>query len=116
MIALGFYQPFCDEYILAKPLEVLAYVKNAAYVVTDTFHGTVFSIKYQIPFATIIRESNKQKLGDLLELFHLTGRKVTCLSKLPEILEAKMDLTNIRDILAKERESSLSYLYNHLLG
>ncbi|WP_175629938.1 polysaccharide pyruvyl transferase family protein [Bacteroides acidifaciens] len=116
VIALGFYQPFCDEYILAKPLEVLAYVKNAAYVVTDTFHGTVFSIKYQIPFATIIRESNKQKLGDLLELFQLTERKVTCLSKLPEILEAKMDLTNIRDILAKERESSLSYLYNHLLG
>lgn len=48
---------------------MLAYFINADYVITDTFYGTVFSIKYQIPFATIFRESNKEKLSDLLLSF-----------------------------------------------
>ena len=47
-------------------LELLGYVKNAKYIVIDTFHGTVFSIKYNKPFATIIRGSNRQKISDLL--------------------------------------------------
>lgn len=51
ILSLGFYQPFCDEYVLASPLKVLA---------TDTIHGTVFSIKYQKKFGSIIRESNRQ--------------------------------------------------------
>ena len=76
ILSLGFYQPFCDEYVLASPLEVLAYIKHADYVITDTFHGTVFSIKYQKKFGTIIRNSNWQKLGDLMQRFGVTERQI----------------------------------------
>ena len=71
---------------MASPLEVLAYIKHADYVITDTFHGTVFSIKYQKKFGTIIRDSNRQKLGDLMEKFGVMERRICELEKIEEIL------------------------------
>ena len=93
ILSLGFYQPFCDEYILASPLEVLAYIKHADYIVTDTFHGTVFSIKYQKKFGTIIRDSNRQKLGDLMHRFDVANRQITDLENISKICYC--DIKNI---------------------
>lgn len=115
ILCLGFYQPFCDEYILATPLEVLAYIKNADYVITDTFHGTVFSIKYQIPFATIIRESNKQKLEDLLTLFQLEKRQILQLNQLKTILNCQINREDISDKINSERMAAKKYLEKILL-
>lgn len=114
ILCLGFYQPFCDEYILASPLEVLAYIKHADYVVTDTFHGSVFSIKYQVPFATIIRESNKQKLSDLLHRFQLDDRRVMRLSELENTLCASMDRDSIKTLVDHYRMDAKKYLNNIL--
>ena len=114
VLSLGFYQPFCDEYVLASPFETLAYVKNADYIITDTFHGTVFSIKYQIPFATIIRESNQQKLSDLLSLFNLKERSVTDIKMLQSILELPMKREEISRILKNEKKRAKDYLKANL--
>lgn len=110
ILCLGFYQPFCDEYILASPLEVLAYMKHADYVVTDTFHGSVFSIKYQIPFATIIRESNQQKLSDLLHRFHLDDRRLLQLSELENTLCAPIDRDSVKALLNRYQADARKYL------
>lgn len=110
ILCLGFYQPFCDEYVLASPLEVLAYMKHADYVVTDTFHGTVFSIKYQVPFATIIRESNQQKLSDLLHRFRLDDRRVMALPELEKTLCAPMDPASVKVLLNQYQTDARNYL------
>lgn len=116
ILCLGFYQPFCDEYVRASPLEVLSYIKHADYVVTDTFHGTVFSIKYQVPFATIIRESNQQKLSDLLHRFRLDARRVLLLSELENILCADMDYNCVKELLGQYQVDARKYLSNALEG
>ena len=67
IISLGFYQRIADKNLVVSPFEVLAYFKNADYVITDTFHGTIFSVKMNTKFCTIIRESNKNKLKFLLK-------------------------------------------------
>ncbi len=110
LISLGFRQSFCDICIQASPLEVLAYVKHADYVITDTFHGTVFSIKYQIPFATLIRDSNKQKLGDLLRSFQLEARSVAQLSDLESIVTQPVDQLAVRSLLCEYQQSAKAYL------
>lgn len=110
ILALGFYQPFCDEYVLASPLEVLAYIKHADYVITDTFHGTVFSIKYQKKFGTIIRDSNRQKLGDLLERFGVMERQICDINKIGESVMDELNMTGIEAIILEERENALKYL------
>lgn len=110
ILSLGFYQPFCDEYVLASPLEVLAYIKHADYVITDTFHGTVFSIKYQKKFGTIIRDSNRQKLVDLMERFNVMERRIYGAEKIEEILNKGKNMEEIEEKLLKEKSRALKYL------
>ena len=110
ILALGYFQPFCDEYILANPLEVLAYIKNADYVITDTFHGTVFSIKYQVPFCTIVRDSNKNKLTDLLKRFDLIDRTLFNVNDLDNILSTSLDSDAIKHKISKYQGDAKNYL------
>lgn len=114
LISLGYWQTFCDDYIKANPFEVLAYIKKADYVITDTFHGSVFSIKYQKKFATIVRGSNKQKLTDLLNQFDLSDRRVADLTKLNKILEKKIEVESVQDTLKKKQKKAFQYLEKEL--
>lgn len=114
VLSLGFYQPFCDEYVLASPLEVLAYIKHADYVITDTFHGTVFSIKYQKKFGTIIRDSNQQKLEDLMKRFAVTKRKICELDCMREIVIAEIDKEKVKNNLWKNQEAGRAYLRENI--
>lgn len=110
LVCTGFVQECCDEYLLLNPFEVLGLFKNACYVITDTFHGTVLSIKYGKQFATIIRENNKQKLTDLLEKFSLSERKVTNLGDLARIADSTYNLQNVQFTLENEKKKTIEYL------
>lgn len=70
-IAIGGFLPWCDEFAILTPFQVLAYFKNANCIVTDTFHGTVIAAKYNKPVAVIVRDSNYNKLQDLVERLHI---------------------------------------------
>lgn len=70
-IAIGGSLPWCDDFAVLTPFQVLAYFKNAHCIVTDTFHGTVIAAKFNKPVAVIIRDSNYNKLQDLVERLHM---------------------------------------------
>ena len=53
LVSIGHYFPWCDMTLVPSPFEVLAYFRQASYIITDTFHGTIFSIKYNKPFCTV---------------------------------------------------------------
>ena len=56
LVSVGNYLDWCDLSIPdASPFEFLKWVKHADYVLTDTFHGTAFSLIYQKPFASFLR-------------------------------------------------------------
>lgn len=114
LISLGFWQTFCDDYVLASPLEALAYIRDADYVITDTFHGTVFSIKYQKRFAVIVRDCNKQKLTDLLSQFGLDERRINNMADMECILENGMDKENISSLLQQKQQVARIYLTDTL--
>lgn len=111
IISIGGYQRWCDENIAPSPFEVLGYFKNADFIVTDTFHGTVFSIKYQKKFATVVRSQNKQKLLDLLDFFGLKDRIVDHrYSNIEEILLKSYDAQRIEHLIESERVRTREYL------
>ena len=62
------------------PEEWVGLVKNANYVITDSFHGTVFSIIYNKPFTVLKRfsddnpRSQNSRIYTLLEHYNLTNR------------------------------------------
>lgn len=54
-----------------SPQELLGRIKNAAYVVTDSFHATVFSIIFEKRFATFPSGKWSERMEELLRQYHL---------------------------------------------
>lgn len=114
LISIGFYFPWCDETVIPDPFEVLGYIRQADYVVTDTFHGSVMSLKFNRPFAAIVRSSNRQKMTSLLAQFRLENRIVDNMEKLEDKLLLSSDYDFVNAGLQKERIRSLDYLKANL--
>lgn len=110
------YQSFADEMIFDSPLNILKYFKYAKYVVTDTFHGTIFSVINNVSFVTLIRKSvngsygNQEKLEDLLNKLELKNRYTYNAEKIVEILAEKIDYHKTNKIISIERKKAKDYL------
>ena len=114
LISIGHYFPWCDEVVVPTPFEVLAYFRDASYIVTDTFHGSVFSIKFNKPFCTIVRNMNNQKLSYLLKQFGLKSRIANDVSLMQTILETPINYAPVNNRIKAERKRSLQYLSSQL--
>lgn len=114
IVSIGTYQSCADIYIPAHPLEVLPYFEKADFVITNTFHGTIFSIKSHTPFVTQIKDYNTQKLSDLLIRLDMYDRKIDSYSKLDETFSKDIDFSKCDKIIAKEKNKSIGYLNNCL--
>ncbi|MFR1707990.1 MAG: polysaccharide pyruvyl transferase family protein [Clostridium sp.] len=114
LVSVGVHQEWTDIKLEGDPFELLSYVKNSDYVITDTFHGSIFSIKYNRPFGTIIRESNRQKLGDLLQRFDVMDREITNMNNLESVLLKSIDFNKINKIIEEETNNAIFYLQNAL--
>jgi hypothetical protein len=119
VLSPGFFHHWVDENIVVSPFELLAYFKAAAYVVTDTFHGSIFSIKAQKQFVSVIRGANRWganagKLGFLLEQLGLASRSLPNLAQLDALLDTPIDYTVVNDTRTKLAEQSKAYLMQQL--
>ena len=119
VVSVGFYNDWCDENIVVKPFDLLAVFKHASYVITDTFHGTIFSIKYCKPFVSIIQGENKwgsnaSKVGFLLQQLNLSSRIINHSDNLASDLDASIDYVAVNHTLAILRDQSLQFLHGAL--
>lgn len=115
-VSIGNFQKWTDLKIEASPFELLGYIKSADYIVTDTFHGTIFSIILRKQFATIIRESNKQKLSALLKRFSLENRQLRELSELEGILVNPIDFSKADFVRKFEKRKTVDYFLKAIEG
>lgn len=113
LVSIGSYYDWCKNPVLT-PFQVLQYFRNAKYIVTDTFHGTVFSLKFATPFATLVRDSNRQKLGDLLSRLGQEEAAITDADNLEEVLHRQMPAEALKQRLLEERQKTMSYLKENL--
>lgn len=94
----------------ASPQEFVSLFYNAKYIITDSFHGSVFSIIFGKKFIYIpdVRPDNKNiRIFDLLRKFNLESRVYN--NSIEEIYNP-IDLKSIQGILDKERKQSADYL------
>lgn len=59
---------------IITPGTFLWYIKNAKYVVTNSFHGTVFSIIYHVPFSVVLPRLHNERLTQLVNSLELSKR------------------------------------------
>lgn len=116
LISVGHYFSWCDDVIVPHPFEVLAYFKYADCIVTDTFHGSLISIKYSKPFVAFVRDMNSNKLTYLLTKFLKTHHIVANLKDFAQIMDSvrNEDDTETQKIIFEETQKSLDYLKNNL--
>lgn len=115
IVTVGAPQYWVSKHLVLKPFEMLKVFQNSEFVITDTFHGAIFSAKYAGRFAVMARPSNKEKLLDLLENLNIKKHLVSDFCDLSFNADSfKNDFSGIRLIEKKERVRSIQDIENAL--
>ena len=96
----------------ASPSDFINLIKNASYVFTTSFHGSIFSLIYNRPLVCYTNP-NDSRLTDLLETMGCANCAVPFGSKsLPP--DIQIDFSVVNEQMKKIRKESYSYLKNAL--
>lgn len=88
---------------------------DAKFVVTDSFHATVFSILFGKPFIVIgNRERGMSRLQSLLSMFMLEKHLLLIGEELNLNVDYNIDAQKVNVVLSKLRAKSIDFLTNHL--
>jgi hypothetical protein len=89
---------------LCGPGEFLSYIKGASLVITNSFHGTVFSILYRKNFVTAANKKRNSRIEELLKCLGLENRM---------IYSDKINLFHLSSIDYSSVEQKLSEIRKH---
>ena len=99
----------CDCKITVGPAEWMGLFKNAEYVISDSFHGVVFSLIFNRKFfAKVNGHHMNRRVQQLLNMVNLTDRTMDDVSY--EKLTEEIDFTYANEQLARFREHSMEQL------
>lgn len=95
----------CDQTLkFQSPERFLELIDHAACVVTNSFHGTVFSINFETPFISIMPEKFSTRLESILNLLNLKCRVWNEKFNYQSVLN--IDFSEARNILQQERDKA----------
>jgi hypothetical protein len=87
----------------------LTYFKNASLIVTNTFHGTVFSIIYRKGFYAFKPRAGPTRIRDLLSTVGLSERFVSSDLEARE-LSPEINYHDVEELIQKFKRDSLLWL------
>ena len=92
--------------------QFLSYIKNAACMITDSFHGTAFAINFNTPFVEVL-PNNKTGTRNM-SILKLTGLsdRILCDDKDITLAKQKIDYSRANQIIEEKRQDSLNVLKN----
>lgn len=99
------------------PLEFVRLFRDAAFVITDTFHGLIFSLIFEKPFVVLTREDGvhwvkySDRITSTLEMLNIGERYLDMNSNIPGHFRT-LDYAEINSVLSLKRNESLNYLRN----
>lgn len=88
--------------------EFLSLVKNAEFVITNSFHGIIFSVQYNRPFYAFSRDQCDTKITELMEMFGIQQRILVTGDEYFSEAVLNYDEINIR--IESARKDSLAFL------
>lgn len=114
LISLGYDNPWCDENIIdIGPFEMLGYFREAEYVVTSTFHGSMLSLIYNKRFCICSNDHIYNKTSSLLGELNLLNLLILD-DSLTKTLNYIIDYRFVNTKLKKMSDYSKNYLLSSL--
>ncbi|MFR9565799.1 MAG: polysaccharide pyruvyl transferase family protein [Rikenellaceae bacterium] len=100
-----------DEYVIPSPYKWLAEFRDAEFVVTDSFHGAVFSIIFNKPFVVMVNHKRgAARIHSLLKIFGLEDRLIERADDLNTAHFAPIDYERVNRIKAEWQQRSFDFL------
>lgn len=99
-----------------SPSDFINLVANAEYVLTDSFHGTIFSLLYHKPFFTFSRfeSSNKistnSRIESLLKMVRIDGRYIKATESIDDCLKRNVDFETVDCLISDFQKKSINYI------
>ena len=109
-VKMFFNKKFLCELSIEK---FLSYIKNASFVVTNSFHGLAFSLLFERNFNVVYEPGKQIRCVSLLEQIGLLNRFV---KDSQTVLWNQIDYSNVNSQLEKIRNESKQFLTNALKG
>ena len=94
------------------PLEWLALIRDAEIVLTNSFHGCVFSLIMHTPFRVFVTNNRGSRILDLLEEVGTTS--LLCKEETLDLNIPDMIFDNVDIAIEGMREKSINYLLNSI--
>lgn len=99
---------FCEQVSNAGPMEFLTLIKNAKAIITNSFHGTIFSIIFEKEFYTITRLNRNSRMENILDIVGMRDRLLDKIEELENVKE--QDYNKALKNLEEEKKKSQEFL------
>lgn len=101
---------FAINYYGCSPYDFLSLIKNSTYIVTNSFHATVFSILFKKQFVTFKTEKSYSRMVDLLDTLLLSNRLFHDNIE----IDTKINYDSVLKKLELMKKPSIDFLINSL--
>jgi hypothetical protein len=98
------------------PLDFLKLFKNAAFVITSSFHGTAFSLNFSRPFYSVLNNNcscDDSRIHNVLKIVGAEHRAITK-DQAVDKFEMDMDYTNIQKKIEAYRKRGKEFLAKNI--
>lgn len=89
----------------------MSLIANATFIVTNSFHGTCYSINFNVNFLAVPRGKYNGRITNLLETVQLSNRYVGKVEELINIDVTKsIDFELVNNIIEEKRQEGFAWL------
>jgi exopolysaccharide biosynthesis predicted pyruvyltransferase EpsI len=110
------FKNMLKPFIKGGPKDFIGVISKAKFIITNSFHATVFSIIYNKEFITVPHYKFSIRMKNLLEILNLSNRLCASVDELTEQTLQKIDFEKVYDNILKAREQSINFLNNAIYG
>lgn len=91
LLSVGTYNCWCDESIPVSPFEFIGYIKNASYIVTSMFHGSILAMLFHKQYVSYFTDKRLTKAYTTFQKMGMTDRLIRSKDDIYELLKTKID-------------------------
>lgn len=91
-----------EKIVLPEIFEFMALIRDASFIVTDSFHGAAFSVNFNKSFAVLYPEQFSTRMDNLLAMTGLMQRRYTTDVQL-SYYDEEIDYTDVNKLLCERR-------------